>query len=298
MDRHRFLVAIGTATTLSIACLLGDATPANAQGDAESRFRNQPVEPFRILGNLYYVGASDITAFLITTPQGHILLDGGFPETVPIIRRNMEKLGFKLADVKILLNSHAHFDHAGGLAELQRLSNARLAASAADAPFLESGGKGDPVFGDRLTFPPVKVSRIVHDGEAVTLGGVELVAHVTAGHTPGCTTWSLRTDDGGQPRDVVFVCSTTVLPGMRLADKPSYATITADFERTFRILRSLPCDVFLASHSSFFHLEDKARRLAKGEHPNPFVDPAGYRAYLDGAEKAFRDELARQSKLP
>jgi|HubBroStandDraft_3_1064219.scaffolds.fasta_scaffold15207_2 metallo-beta-lactamase class B len=271
------------------------AAPACAQADAASRSRNQPVEPFRILANLYYVGASDITSFLITTPQGHILLDGGFAETAPLIRRGIEKLGFRLQDVKILLNSHAHFDHAGGLAELQRLSGAQLMASAGDAPLLARGGKGDPLFGDQLTFPPVEVSRLVHDGESVSLGGVSLVAHVTAGHTPGCTTWSLRLDDGGRSRDVVFVCSTTVLPGMRLAERPTYPTIAADYARTFHTLRALPCDVFLASHGSFFDLEPKARRLAAGERPNPFIDPAGYRAYLDRMEKTFRDELARQT---
>jgi metallo-beta-lactamase class B len=299
LARFAASTAATAATALSTVLLLGSlAVPAGAQRDATSRSWNQPVAPFRILGNVYYVGANEITAFLITTPRGHILLDGGFVETAPLIRRGIEKLGFKLADVKILLNSHAHFDHAGGLAELQRLSGARLLASAGDAPLLERGGKGDPLFADELTFPPVKVSHVVQDGETVSLGGVDLVAHLTAGHTPGCTTWSLRTADGGEPRDVVFVCSTTVLPGMRLADKPTYPGIAAAYERTFGLLRALPCDVFLASHGSFFHLEDKARRLAQGERPNPFVDPAGYRAYLDRMEKTFRDELARQSTSP
>jgi metallo-beta-lactamase class B len=190
---------------LLLACL---TAPASAQRDATSRAWNQPAEPFRILGNVYYVGANEITSFLITTPQGHILLDGGFVETVPIIRRNVEKLGFRLADVKILINSHAHLDHAGGLAELQRLTGARLLASAADAPLLASGGRGDPLFGDELTFPPVKPAGHAGDGESVTLGGVRVVAHLTPGHTPGCTTWTLQADDEGARRDVVFVCST------------------------------------------------------------------------------------------
>jgi metallo-beta-lactamase class B len=259
---------------------------------------NQPIAPFRILGNLFYVGASDITSYLVTTPQGDILLDGGYVETAPMIRQNVEKLGFHLRDIKILLNSHAHSDHAGGLAQLKKWTGARLLASAGDAPLLERGGKADPVFGDRLTYPPVAVSRLVGDGESVPLGGVEFVAHLTPGHTPGCTTWSVRIKDGETPRNVVFACSASVLDGMRFTEPSSYPGIAADFENSFRTLRSLPCDVFLGSHGRFFHLAEKTKELAAGQRPNPFIDPAGYRAYVDQAEQAFRAELARQTRAP
>lgn len=271
---------------------------AFAQADETSRSWNQPVEPFRIAGNLYYVGASDITSYLIATPEGHILLDGGFVETAPLIRESVKKLGFKLEDVKILLSSHAHQDHAGGLSALKERTGARFLASRADAPAHARGGKGDPVLGDSMPYPPVQADRLLKDGDTVSLGGTTLTAHVTAGHTRGCTTWTMKVDDGGRKLDAVFICSTSVLPQTRLGKNPSYPGIADDYARTFRVLRELPCDLFLASHGSFYNLKDKAERLRKGEGPNPFVDPEGYRQYVDRNEKAFRDRLAQESTHP
>lgn len=268
-------------------------TLAACQADETSRSWNQPVEPFRIAGNLYYVGATDITSYLITTPEGHILLDGGFVETVPLIRDSVKKLGFRMEDVKILLSTHAHYDHVGGLAAIKEQTSAKLVASEADAPLLARGGKGDPVLGDKLLFPPVQADRLVKDSDTVTLGGITMTAHLTPGHTPGCTTWTMKVDDAGKSRDVVFVCSTSILPETRLGKDESYPGITEDYARTFRVLRGLPCDIFLASHGSFFSLLDKVGRLRKGE-PNPFVDPEGYRSYVDRKEKDFRERLAMQ----
>lgn len=281
---------------LSAGCIATVLAAAGAwgQSDATSRSRNLPVEPFRVVGNVYYVGANEVTSFLIATRQGHILLDGGFAETAPLIRDNIGKLGFRLRDVKVLLNSHAHFDHAGGLAQLKHWSGASLAASERDAPQLAAGGRGDYRFGDSLLFPPVRPDRLLRDGDVVTVGGAVLTAHLTPGHTPGCTTWTMAAADGGKRYDVVFVCSTTVLPGVRLRDQPSYPGIAADYERTWKVLYALPCDVFLGSHASFFAGEEKARRLRAGAPVNPFVDPAGYRSYLARAEAAFRQQLARE----
>src|SRR5919106_6209704 len=166
--------------------------PSHAQTDDASRAMNQPVKPYRVIGNIYYVGASDVSAFLITTPDGHILLDSGFLETVPQIKQNMAQLGFRLEDIKILLNSHAHYDHAGGLAELKRLTGAKLMTSEGDIPLLASGGKGDPNFGDRFSFEPVKPDRTLRDGDKVELGGVTMVARMTPGHTKGCTSWTMK----------------------------------------------------------------------------------------------------------
>ncbi|HEX3556992.1 MAG TPA: subclass B3 metallo-beta-lactamase [Thermoanaerobaculia bacterium] len=270
--------------------------PAHAQADPSSRSSNQPVAPYRIAGNLYYVGASDVTSFLIATPDGLILIDGGFAETVPIIRESVKKLGFKIEDVKVLLNSHAHFDHAGGLAELKKITGAKLAASAADAALLARGGRGDHLFGDQYPYEPVTADRILSDGDQVALGGTTLTAHLTAGHTKGCTTWTMKAAEGGKSYDVVFVCSTTVLPGVSLTNNPKYPHVAADFENTFRTLRSLPCDVFLASHASFYDGLKKAERLRKSTEKNPFIDPAGYKAYLDRSEKAFRERLAAERK--
>jgi metallo-beta-lactamase class B len=277
----------------AVLCLGSSLWPAPlaAQKDPTSRSWNQPVEPFRIAGNLYYVGASDITSFLITTPQGHILLDGGFEETVPLIRESVKKLGFKMKDVKILLNNHSHYDHAGGLAALKKLTGAKLVASVGDAPLLARGGKDDYLFGDEMSYPPVKADRIVRDGDTVTLGGTTLTAHVTAGHTPGCTTWTMTVEDGGERYDVVFAGSTSVLPKAALTGNAKYPTIATDYAHTFEVLKKLPCDIFLSSHGSFFDLEGKAGRLRKGETPNPFVDRQGYRDWVERNEAAFRKAL-------
>ena len=184
------------------ALLLLFPTMAACQADPTSRSWNQPVEPFRIAGNLYYVGANDIASYLIATPEGHILLDGGFVETVPLIRESVKKLGFRIEDVKVLLNTHAHYDHAGGLAELKTLTGAKLQASEADAPALARGGKDDPLFGDQFLFPAVQADRLVKDGDTVSLGGSTLTARLTPGHTAGCTTWTMKVDG----LNAVFVC--------------------------------------------------------------------------------------------
>jgi len=271
---------------LTVTASLGQATE-------EWRDWNRPVEPFRVAGNIYYVGAKGIASYLITTEDGHILLDGGFPETPPIIRAGIAKLGFRLEDVKILLNSHAHFDHSGGLAELAEASGARVMISAADADVVESGGRTDFLLGDNESarFPPIKVDHRLQDREQVSLGGVTLTAHVTAGHTRGCTTWSAKVADDGRELDVVIVCSTTILPDYKLTGEPSYPGIAEDFAATFERLRSLPCDVFLAPHAGFFRMADKLKRRANGAETNPFIDPDGYRAYVERGDKRYRERL-------
>lgn len=291
-------IGLTIAGLIVIAALVFAPGLAHAQTDPEMRAMNRPVAPFHLIGNIYYVGASDITSFLIVTPAGDILLDGGLVQTAPQIEANIRKLGFKVSDVKILLNSHAHYNHAGGLAELKRATGAQFVAMQGDAALLARGGRGDFYFGDRFTFPPVKPDRVIHDGNTVTLGGVTLTAHLTAGHTRGCTTWTMTTEDRGQPLHVVFVGSMSVLSGYRLVGKESYPGITADYERSFRVLRSLACDVFLGAHGQFFNLTAKREALAGSPRANPFIDPAGYRAYVDGAQRAFEAALRRQEGHP
>ena len=274
--------------------LLASSPLAHAQSDPESRSWNQPVEPYRIAGNVYYVGASDITSFLITTPAGHILLDGGFVETAPIIEANIRKLGFKLADVKILLSSHAHFDHAAGLAELKRATGAKFAASEKEAPLLARGGRGDFLFGDKHTFPPIQADRILHDGDTVVLGGTTLTAHLTPGHTMGNTAWTMKAKEGDKTYDVVFAPSMSILSGVSLTKNATYPKIGEDYGKTFRLLKSLPCDVFLGSHASFYDGLGKSDRLRKGAKENPFVDPQGYRDYLARMEKKYREQLQKE----
>jgi metallo-beta-lactamase class B len=264
-----------------------------AQADETSRSWNRPVKPFRVIGNVYYVGANEITSFLITTPQGHILLDSGFAETVPLIQESIKQLGFRLEDVKVLINSQAHYDHAGGFALLKELTGATLAVSKADAEQISGGGKNDFAWGDRFVYQPAKVDRVIQDKDRIEMGGVTMTARLTPGHTKGCTTWTMKVKEGGKEYDVVFVGSVTA-PGYKLVDNPKYPNITADYAYTFRLLKTLDCDVFLGSHGSFFSLDHKRRRLEHGVKTNPFIDPEGYRSYLAESEKDYLEELRKQ----
>lgn len=263
--------------------LLAATTLVGARQTPDQRTAwNRPFEPFRVVGNINYVGAAGVSAFLIVTEAGSILLDGGLPETAPQIARNVETLGFKVADVRYLLNSHAHFDHAGGLAELQRLSKATVVASARDAEALRTGSPD---------MPAVAVGRVVGDGETVKLGGTTMTAHITPGHTKGCTMWTMTTMDGNRPHNVVFYCSTSVVD--RLVGNPGYPEIVKDYERTFAAMRVLESDVFLAPHPDFFQMEQKRKRMAAGG-PNPFVDPSELRRFVEQSERQFRAELKKQ----
>ncbi len=257
---------------------------------------NQPVEAFRIIGNVYYVGASSVTAFLITTADGHVLIDGGFEETVPLIRAGVERLGFRFEDIRLLLNSHAHFDHAGGLATIQAATGARFVASVREAPALERGGLGDDLLGDDAPFSPIRVDQRVTDGQAVSLGGMTFTARVTAGHTRGCTSWDFAVEEQGRAYRVVSICSLSVLEGMVFEVDPTYPTIADDFRASFAALEAIPADVFLASHAGFFQMKGKRDRQQDGVEgdQNPFVDPAGYRAYITKARERFERMLATE----
>jgi metallo-beta-lactamase class B len=286
-----------TRLAIAIALSFIASDIAFGQADETSRDWNKPVPPFQVVGNLYYVGAAEVTSFLITTPKGHFLLDGGFAETAPQIERNISQLGFNLSDVKFLLNSHAHFDHAGGLARLKKLSGAKFVASEPDAPLLKNGGHGDFRFGDTLTFPPVEPDQIIHDGESIQIGDQKLTAHLTPGHTKGNTTWTTKISEGTKTYDVVFAGSPSILD-YQLAGRESYPGIAADFEKTFAIFKTLPCDIFLSAHGSMFALKEKHERLTRGEKPNPFIDPHGYQHFIEEYEKTFRDKKREQeSKL-
>lgn len=257
-----------------------------AYGRVEPRvLLRQPFHPFRIISNVYYVGLSGVSSFLIATPQGSILLDGTFKESASQIADNITALGFRLTDVKYLLNSHVHYDHAGGLAELKRRTGARMVASREDGRWLQIGG-GD--------VPPVVVDRIIADGETLQLGDTTLTARITPGHTPGCTTWTMTTIENGQPYRVVFYCSTATLEtGAIVGAKTRYPGVVADYERSFRILRTLPCDVFLHAHPDQFDMQRKRKQMKSGT-ANPFVDPGALRRHVDASEQEFRAELARQ----
>ncbi|HEY9234698.1 MULTISPECIES: subclass B3 metallo-beta-lactamase [Phenylobacterium] len=274
--------------------LLACASAAQAQMPASW---TAPTEPFQIADNLYYVGTEGISVFLITTPQGHILIDGAMPTSAKPIEASIAKLGFKLSDVKVLLNTHAHFDHTGGLAELKADTGAQFAASAGDRQALESGKYIGSEDVEAFDFAPVKVDRVLNDGDTVTLGGATLTAHVTPGHTAGCTTWTFPVTIKGEAHQAVLYCSTSVAAN-RLASKakgPQYPGIVADYEKTFQRLRSLNGDVFLAPHAEQFGLVEKRARLAAGG-PNPFIDPSALQKTVAASEQAFRQALAKQQK--
>jgi metallo-beta-lactamase class B len=258
-----------------------------AQRNAAERAEwNRLVKPFRITGNIYYVGTAGLSSFLIRTPEGSILVDGGLPESAFRIEKSIEDLGFSIHDVKILVNSHAHFDHAGGLGQLQKDSGARMIASAGDRAALE---KGRQIYEDSgvTPFPAVKVDRVIGDRETVQLGGVTLMAHLTPGHTEGCTTWTMPA--GGH--NVVFYCSTSVVD--KLVGNRHYPGIVADYEKTFATLHTLSADVFLAPHVGFFDCDGKRARLDAG-HADAFVDAGEFQRFVKKSEMEFRQELAKQ----
>ena len=261
---------------------------------AAPRKGNEPFPPYRIIGNIYSVGASDIASFLIATPAGDIVINSGFEETVPVIRAGIEKLGFHVKDVKILLASHAHNDHVEGMAALKTLTGAKVMIMDGDAGVISTGGKGDFRWEGIASWTPCKVDRVLHDGDTVSLGGVTLTAHLTPGHTKGNTTWTLPVEDGGKKYDVVIVGSTSINPGVHLVNNPKYPNIAEAYARSFRVLRALSCDVFLGAHTGFYNGAEKYRRLKAGEKPNPFIDPTGYREYIDRTEAIYHTQLARE----
>lgn len=273
--------------TLMVIVLSNDAT---AQNDW-----TEPFPAFRIAGNLYYVGSKGLANYLITTSQGHILINSDLEANVPLIRASIESLGFKFTDIKILLISHAHWDHDAGSAMIKQLTGAKYMVMDGDVPVVESGGKSDFQYGNDATtlYPPTKVDRVLRDGDEVRLGDAVLTAHLTPGHTRGCTTWTMKVKDNEKTRDVVIIGSPNVNPGYKLVGNRLYPGITADFERTFQVLKSLPCDYFLGAHGSYFDMETKYAQLKAGV-STAFIDPGGYKNYVAERERAFRRELAKQ----
>ena len=264
-----------------------------------------PLPPFGIADNLYYVGSRDLAAYLVTTPAGNILINANLETSPPQIRASVEKLGFKWADTKILLNGQAHFDHMAGAAQILRETDAKNMVMEGDADVVESGGRTDflAAIGAVPPFPPAKVDRILKDGDTVELGGVTLTAHKTAGHTRGCTTWTLPVHLAGEPaeqkRNAVIVGGVFFWSDFHFVDRPgqpaSYPGIAEDFARTFRTLQSLPCEIFLGAHGSYFNLKSKLPRLEK-EGPKVFLDAAGYKEFVAKGQAAFEAALKKEQE--
>ncbi len=279
--------------------LLLISTAASAQTAPAQTDGTEYLVPFpahRVISNIYFVGGKDLGIFLVTTPQGHILINAGVEDSVPMIQKSVESLGFKFSDVKILLISHAHFDHDAGAARIKQLTGAKYEVMDADVQVVESGGNKDFFYGQipGMTYPPAKVDRVLHDGDTVSLGGTVLTAHLTAGHTKGCTTWTMVAKENGKNYNVVIIGSPNVNPGYKLVNNTAYPQIASDFEKTFATLHSLPCDIFLGAHGGYYGMVTKYAALKSGG-PNPFIDPEGYKNFVSEREQTFRAELSRQT---
>jgi metallo-beta-lactamase class B len=282
MNLRSFFFIVGMCWTSSV---IGQQTSA----------WTEPFPPHKIAGNLYYVGSKDLASYLIATPEGHILINSSLEESVPLIRASIEKLGFKFNDVKFLLISHAHSDHCAGSAEIVKLTKAKYLVMNTDADAIEAGGATKSRLGkaDYTLFPPAKVDQRLNDDDEVKLGGSVLVAHLTPGHTPGCTTWTMQVNDGGMALNAVIIGSPNVNPGYILVNNAKYPNIATDYERTFRVLKALPVDLFLGAHGGYYDMVTKHARLGVRD-TNPFVDADGYHRYVAEKEQAFRAELAKQ----
>jgi metallo-beta-lactamase class B len=284
---------LGFAASLLLATLCVGVTWAPRV--VQQKEWTEPFPAFRIAGNLYYVGSKDLATYLIATQKGHILINSTLEANVPMIRTSVESLGFKFNDVKILLISHAHWDHDAGSAMVKQLTGAKYMVMEGDVPVVESGGKSDFQYGNDASslYPPTKVDRVLHDGDEVKLGGAVLVAHLTPGHTKGCTTWTMKLNEAGKTYNAVIIGSPNVNPGYKLVGNTVYPGIAEDFERTFRVLKSLPCDYFLGAHGGYFGLEAKYARYKEGV-TTALIDPEGYKNFVLEREQAFRRELAKQ----
>src|SRR5262245_12725223 len=279
------------ASIALVVLLSAGAVPASAQ-NAEW---TAPFPAFRIAGNLYYVGSKGLANYLITTPQGHILINSDLEDNVPLIRASVEKLRFKFSDIKILLISHAHWNHDAASATIIKATGAKYMVMDGDVPVVESGGKTDFQYGNTPSnlYPATKVDRVLHDGDEVKLGDAVLTAHLTPGHTKGCTTWTMKVTDGGKSYNAVIVGSPNVNPGYKLVNNAQYPAIAADYQRMFTVLKALPCDIFLGAHGSYFDMEAKYAKLTKNG-LNPFVDPSGYKKFVSDKEQEFHAALAKQ----
>ena len=286
MRRFANSVAVLVLLLFALSMQLAAATPPEW---------TRPFPPFRIAGNLYYVGSEDLAAFLVTTPNGNILINSNLASSPAQIKRSVEALGFKFRDTKILLISHGHFDHAAGSASIKRLTGAKYEVMDGDVPVVESGGRNDFQFArdKSMWFPPVHVDRVLHDGDQVSLGGTVLTAHKTAGHTKGTTTWTVDLSETGKTLHVVIVGSPNVLDGYKLVGNKTYLQIADDFRKQFSALKALPCDVFLGAHGAYFDLKAKYDRLKSGDR-NAFVDPSGYQRYIEDRQQSFEAALKRQ----
>ena len=268
------------------------ASPTLGQSDPNW---TRPYPPFRIVGNLYWVGWYDLATYLITTPQGHILINTGVGDTAKQIKSSVEQLGFKLADTKILTATHGHFDHVAGMAELKRMTGARLIVSEPDKELFESGGRLDFRFGDTpgARFDPVKVDGTFKDSDTISLGTTVLTAHHHPGHTKGATSFTLNVQESGKTYRVVIANMGSINPGVTVSGMAKYPGITEDYARTFKAQKDMQIDIWLASHAAQFRLHEKFKP-GGAYNPDRFVDPQGFKESVEQLEKRYVEQLARE----
>ncbi|MGY8706505.1 BJP family subclass B3 metallo-beta-lactamase [Bradyrhizobium sp. 18BD] len=252
-----------------------------------------PFEPFQLIGNIYYVGTDGIAVYVIKTSQGLILMDTAMPQSTGMIKDNIAKLGLKVADIKLILNSHAHLDHTGGFAEIKKETGAQLIAGERDKPLLEGGYYPGDEKNEDLSFPAVKVDRTVKEGDKVTLGDTTLTAHATPGHSPGCTSWEMTVKDGNDDREVLFFCSGTVALN-RLVGQPTYPGIIDDYRTTYTKVKAMKIDVLLGPHPEVYGMQAKRAEMKDGA-PNPFVKPGELVTYATSLSEDFDKQLAKQT---
>lgn len=299
-----FAIAVATVAAAQQAAPSRDQLAKNNKlflaGAGKALKWEEPAEPLKIVGPIYFVGTQGLGAYLITTGEGHILLCTGMPSSGPMIAASIRKLGFRPEDIKVLLTSHAHIDHAGAMAYFKKLSGAKLALMEADVAAMEDGGRSDFHYGwdwQTMGYPPAKVDRILRDGDTVKLGDVVMTALSTPGHTRGDTTWTTTVTDSGRAYVVAWPDGTSINPGYRLERSPSYPGIEEDYRNTFHRLEMLKPDVWLVTHTERFDLEGKRARAAQIG-AQAFVDPEGYRQYIAAQRKAFEDLLAAELAAP
>ncbi len=255
----------------------------------------QPFPGHRVIGNLYAVGTYDLGVFLVTSSKGHFLINTGLDDSTPLIRRNVESLGFRLEDVKILLTMQAHWDHTAALAEIKEMIGAEMWATAGDAPVLEDGGFSDPHFGGKVSFKPVKVDRIIKDGEVIKLGDKQLTVVETRGHTTGSVSYAMKVSEGGRDYDVAIANMATINAGKRLVVDPTYPGVAEDFVETFRKQKAMPVEVWVAAHGSQYGLHNKYK-AGQAYSAETFVDPEGYRAAVRSYEKLYLEQVAAERR--
>jgi metallo-beta-lactamase class B len=279
---------------LIAAAVCAGAQPTPAPANPEW---TKPFPPFKIIGNVYWVGTWDLSTYLIVTPQGNILINTGLAETVPLIKQGVEQLGFKLSDTKILTATHGHGDHVAGMAELKRMTGAKMVMSEQDADVLESGGKTDFRFGDtaQARFEPVKVDERLKDGGTISLGGTTLTGHLNPGHTKGATSFTFDVREQGKTYHVGIVNMGSINPGVKVSGMPKFPDITQAYARTFHDQKEMKIDIWLASHAAQFKLHDKYQP-GDAYNPERFVDPKGFHEAVERLEKIYQDQLAAEQK--